>query len=84
MSNYGKTTNFTAKDTLASGDPAKLILGGEFDTEFNGIQTAIISKVDVFSGVALNLSVTTLTVGTAFTISAGTVTDFGIVDGGTY
>jgi hypothetical protein len=84
MSNYSKTTNFTAKDNLASGDPAKLILGGEFDTEFSGIQTAVNSKADAISGTAVSLTVTTLTVGTAFTISSGTTTDFGTIDGGTY
>jgi hypothetical protein len=46
MSNYTKNTNFTAKDTLTSGDPAKVIKGAEFDTEFNSIQTAVNSKAD--------------------------------------
>jgi hypothetical protein len=46
MSNYTKNTNFTAKDNLTSGDPAKVIKGAEFDTEFNAIQTAVNSKAD--------------------------------------
>ena len=33
MANYTKTTNFTAKDALTSGDPAKVIKGAEFDVE---------------------------------------------------
>lgn len=37
---YTKTTNFLAKDSLLSGDPAKLVKGSELDTEFNAIQTA--------------------------------------------
>ena len=40
MSNYTKTTNFTAKDTLPAGDTNKIIRGSEFDTEFNAISTA--------------------------------------------
>lgn len=84
MSNYSKTTNFTAKDTLASGDPAKLILGGEFDTEFNGIQSAVNSKVDFINGIAYALNATGLVVSQHFTIASGTITDFGIIDGGTY
>ena len=46
MSNYLKTTNFTAKDSLTSGDPAKKIVGSEFDTEFDALQVAIASKAD--------------------------------------
>lgn len=49
MSNYLKTTNFTAKDSLTSGDPAKKIVGSEFDTEFDALQTAIASKADLAS-----------------------------------
>lgn len=51
MSNYLKTTNFTAKDSLTSGDPAKKIVGSEFDTEFDALQTAIASKADLASPV---------------------------------
>jgi hypothetical protein len=46
MSNYVKATNFTAKDSLPSGDTGKVIRGSEFDTEFTNIQTAITSKAD--------------------------------------
>lgn len=50
MSTYTKTTNFTAKDNLTSGDPAKVIKGSEFDTEFNSIETAVNSKADANNG----------------------------------
>ena len=46
MSNYTQSTDFSAKDALASGDSAKLILGADFDTEFGAISTAIASKLD--------------------------------------
>ena len=46
MANYTKTTNFAAKDSLASGNAAKVVKGSEIDTEFTNIQTAITSKVD--------------------------------------
>ena len=84
MSNYSQTTNFTAKDSLISGDPAKLVLGGEFDSEFGAIQIAVNSKADFISGIAVNLTAAALTVNTSLTISDGTVTDFGTIDGGTY
>ena len=38
MSNYTKSTDFAAKDSLLHGDPAKIVKGTEFDTEFNNIE----------------------------------------------
>lgn len=49
MSNYTVATNFGAKDSLASGNPAKLILGAQLTTEFNNIATAIATKYDALS-----------------------------------
>ena len=46
MANYTKTTNFAAKDALASGNASKVVKGTEIDTEFTNIQTAIATKVD--------------------------------------
>ena len=55
MSNYVKTTDFTSKDTLASGNPLKTIKGTEFDVEFNNIATASATKANIaaptFTGV---------------------------------
>jgi len=50
MSDYSKSTNFTAKDSLASGDPSKRINGALFDSEFDPISTAIASKIDKVAG----------------------------------
>ena len=76
MSNYIKTVDFGVKDSLASGNPNKLIRGSEFDTEFNAIQTAVATKSDLaspsFSGTATFNNIT-------FT---GTLT--GTVNGGTF
>ena len=49
MSNYTKTTDFTAKDNLPSGNAAKKVVGSEFDTEFNNISTAIATKADTLT-----------------------------------
>lgn len=49
MANYTKATNFLAKDSLASGDPGKIIKGSEFDVEFNALQTAVNSKANSIS-----------------------------------
>jgi hypothetical protein len=46
MSNYTKTTNFAAKDSLSHGNPAKVVKGTEINTEFDNIATAIASKAD--------------------------------------
>ena len=46
MSNYTKTTDFEAKDSLPSGDSGKIIRGSEFETEFDNIAIAIASKSD--------------------------------------
>ena len=77
MSNYTKTTNFTAKDTLPTGNPAKIIKGSDFDTEFDALVTAVASKANsespTFTG---TVTIPTLTV--SGTLTAGTIT------GGTY
>jgi hypothetical protein len=49
MSNYTKTTNFTVKDSYVSGNPLKIVKGGELDDEFNAIQSAVATKADVAS-----------------------------------
>jgi hypothetical protein len=72
MSNYVKTTNFTAKDSLPTGDPNKVIRGSEFDTEFNAIQVASATKADLgsptFTGTATFDNVTV-----SGTVTAGTI-----------
>jgi len=77
MSNYTKTTNFAVKDTLASGNPAKIIKGSEIDTEFNNIQTNVATKSDTASPTFTG-TVTAPTVTVTGTLSAGTI------DGGSY
>jgi len=77
MSNYTKTTDFAAKDSLPSGDSGKIIRGSEFETEFDNISTAIATKADTasptFTG-TVTIPALTLT----GTLSTGTI------DGGTY
>ena len=73
MSNYTKTTNFTAKDTLPTGNAAKIIKGADFDTEFDALVTAVASKANsaspTFTG---TVTIPTLTV--TGTLTAGTIT----------
>ena len=49
MSNYTKATNFTAKDTLPTGNSNKIVKGTEIDTELTAVAAAITSKADVNS-----------------------------------
>ena len=76
MSNYTKTTNFAVKDSLVSGNAAKLVKGTEVNTEFDNIATAVSTKADTagptFTGTT---TVADLTVSGTFT---------GTLDGGTY
>lgn len=84
MSNYTKTTNFTAKDSLPSGDSGKVIRGSEFDTEFDAIATASATKANLASPTFTG----TVTVPN-LTITGNVVVDLGsadtvTIDGGTY
>jgi hypothetical protein len=76
MSNYVKSTNFATKDSLASGNPSKLVKGTELNTEFDNIASAITSKAD-----AANAALTGTATAVNLTVS-GTFT--ATVDGGTY
>lgn len=49
MTDYTKTTDFAAKDSLPSGDSGKVIRGSEFETEFDNIATAVATKSDTAS-----------------------------------
>lgn len=77
MSNYSKTTNFAVKDTLQSGNPAKIIKGSEIDSEFNNIQVAVATKANTASPTFTG-TVTAPDIEVTGTLTAGTV------DGGTY
>lgn len=50
MTDYSKVTNFTAKDSLSSGDPNKIINGSLFDAEFDPIAIAVASKINKVAG----------------------------------
>ena len=76
MANYVTTTNFTAKDSLPSGDPQKVIKGQDFQTEFDNIQAASATKADLSSPTFTGtVTIPTLSVTTGIT---------GTIDGGTY
>jgi len=49
MSNYTKTTNFATKDSLASGNPNKIVKGTEINSEFDNIAVAVATKANTAS-----------------------------------
>ena len=76
MADYITSINFTAKDSLPSGDPQKLISGPDFQTEFDAIAVASATKADLASPTFTGtVTVPNLTVSGTFTAT---------VDGGTY
>ena len=84
MSDYTKTTNFGAKDTLPSGDTNKIIRGSEFDTEFDAIATASATKSDIASPTFTGtVTVPNFTVTGDVTVDLGSA-DTVTIDGGTY
>ena len=73
MSNYTKTTNFATKDSLPSGNAAKIVRGTEIDTEYNNIATAVATKADSASPTFTG-TVTAATVNVTGTLTADTIT----------
>lgn len=49
MAGYSKITDFAAKDSLSTGNPAKIVKGTEIDDELVAISGAIASKADLAS-----------------------------------
>jgi hypothetical protein len=74
LANYVKATNFAVKDSLASGNPAKIVKGTEIDVEFNAIAAAIASKLEgdspTLTGTPLAPTATTATNNTQIATTA--------------
>lgn len=49
MSNYTKLTDFASKDSLPTGNAAKIVKGTEIDDEFEAIEQAVATKADTNS-----------------------------------
>jgi hypothetical protein len=67
MSNYNVQVSWSGKDSLSDSDPAKIISGNDFQTEFDAVKTAVNSKADINGTTGEDFSCSDLTI-------AGTVT----------
>ena len=79
MSNYTKQISWSGKDALSDSDSEKVISGGDFDTEFSAVQTAINSKIDggtitnfTSTGIDDNATSTAITIDASENVGIGT------------
>lgn len=79
MSDYTKTTDFAAKDSLPSGNAGKIVKGSEINQEFSNLVTAVNSKANT-AGPTFTGTVTAPTLSAANI--AGTLA--GTISGGSY
>ena len=72
MSNYNIAVAWSGKDALADSNPDKVVSGGDFNTEFTAVQTAVNSKADLAGSASQLFSATTAAEGTNTTQVATT------------
>jgi hypothetical protein len=83
MSQYSIAVSWSGKDALADSDTNKIISGGDFNTEFSAVQTAVNSKADLNGSASESFSATTAAAGTnttqvattAFVLNPKNITD---------
>jgi len=59
MSNYNLQIPWSGKDSLNDNDPDKVVSGGDFNTEFLAVKTAVNSKADLAGSASQAFSATT-------------------------
>jgi hypothetical protein len=72
MSNYTIAVAWSGKDNLADSDANKVISGGDFNTEFTAVQTAVNTKADLNGSASEAFSATTASASTNTTQVATT------------
>ena len=59
MSNYNIQVPWSGKDSLNDNDPDKIVSGGDFNTEFLAVKTAVNSKADLAGSASQAFAATT-------------------------
>lgn len=59
MSNYNLQIPWSGKDALNDNDPDKVVSGGDFNTEFLAVKTAVNSKAELAGSASQSFSATT-------------------------
>ena len=72
MSNYNLQVSWSGKDALSDSDADKVISGGDFNTEFTAVKTAVNSKADLNGSASETFSAVTAASGTSTTQVATT------------
>jgi len=72
MSQYSIAVSWSGKDALADSDTNKIISGGDFNTEFSAVRTAVNSKADLNGSASESFSATTAAASTNTTQVATT------------
>ena len=72
MSNYNLQVSWSGKDALSDSDADKVISGGDFNTEFLAVKTAVNSKADLNGSATETFSAVTAAAGTSTTQVATT------------
>jgi hypothetical protein len=63
MSNYTIAVAWSGKDALSDSDPAKVISGSDFNTEFTAVQTAVNTKANLNGSASEVFSASTVDLG---------------------
>jgi len=72
MSNYTIAVAWSGKDALADSDANKVISGGDFNTEFSAVRTAVNTKADINGNASEAFSAVSASAGTDTTQVATT------------
>ena len=72
MSNYNLQIPWSGKDSLNDNDPDKVVSGGDFNTEFLAVKTAVNSKADIAGSSSQAFSASTPTSGNSSALVATT------------
>ena len=72
MSNYNLQVSWSGKDALSDSDADKVISGGDFNTEFTAVKTAVNSKAELNGSASETFSAVTASAGTNTTQVATT------------